>query len=291
MSTVEITSLHANKIVQEFKKYYDKARSSPSGEFKSYIVKADQSDRIERLKRLLDRNGIDWSYANMANFSGFNYFTIKNENFKTGTGDIVINSNQSHSNLISVLFERNSRLSDSVTYDITAWSVPYAYGLSTYGLNQYVTNTTTVLLSTPNAILPSTPAYAYAVKWNGLHSARFLSALINKGIKVRYAEYPFYSKGKSFDKGTLLVTRTSNASHNKALGNIVHEAAQKSGIDYTLIESGFVDKGFDVGSDKVRMIKAPRITLVGGDYVSSLSMGEIWHFLIRKFNILYISYQ
>ena len=39
MATVEITSMHANKVVQEFKKYYDKARSTPGGRLQSICNK------------------------------------------------------------------------------------------------------------------------------------------------------------------------------------------------------------------------------------------------------------
>ncbi|MBC7828401.1 MAG: zinc carboxypeptidase [Chitinophagaceae bacterium] len=278
IATIEITSLNANRVVQEFKKYFDKARSAPAGEYKAYVIKTDEGDKINRLKKLLDRNGIDWAYSNAAGLSGFNYFSSKIENFKAGVGDIVVNANQTHSNLLNVLFERNSRLSDSATYDITAWSIPYVYGLQTYGLDNYVTATSKTdpaLLNDPSS---SRVAYAYAIKWNGLHSARFLSELMKKGIKARYAEQPFYMKGKAFEKGTLLVTRTSNAGYNNILEKLVREAAQIAGIEYTPVETGFVDKGFDVGSDKVRIIKAPKVALIAGENISSLSMGEIWHF-------------
>ena len=88
---------------------------------------------MERLKKLLDRNDIDWAYANSANFSGFNYFNGKVENFKPEASDIVINANQPNSNLVKVLFERNSKISDSATYDITAWSMPLYMACSLTG--------------------------------------------------------------------------------------------------------------------------------------------------------------
>ncbi|MGZ5134481.1 MAG: M14 family metallopeptidase, partial [Flavitalea sp.] len=59
LATIEITSINANKVVQEFKKYFDKAKSSPAGEYKAYIIKSDEGEKIDRLKKLLDRNGID----------------------------------------------------------------------------------------------------------------------------------------------------------------------------------------------------------------------------------------
>ena len=113
LSTIEISSLNAAKLQKEFRKYFNDAVSSPTGEFKSYIIKADGGDRQERLRALMDRNGIDWSYANAGNASGMNYSTGKTESFKIAEGDVVINVNQPKSNFIRVLFERNSKLSDS----------------------------------------------------------------------------------------------------------------------------------------------------------------------------------
>jgi hypothetical protein len=279
MSTVEITSMNAAKVVREFKTYYDKARTSPGGDFKAYILKADEGDRLERLKKLLDRNGIEWSYTNAATYTGFNYANSKQESFKTVGRDIVINANQSNSNLVKVLFERNSKISDSATYDITAWSMPFVFGVSTYGLPAYVTNTTKTApaaITSPTTNTPS--ASAFAINWNGLSSAKVLAGLLKKGVRVRYSETAFTSQGINFDKGTLIVTRTSNSNFAGRLEDMVREAAQAGGQIYHPLQSGFVDKGYDFGSDRIRIINAPKITLLAGDGVSSLGMGEIWHF-------------
>jgi hypothetical protein len=279
MSTIEITSQNAAKVVREFKSYYDKARTSPAGEYKAYVLKADEGDRLERLKKLLDRNGIDWSYTNPATYTGFNYFSAKQESFKTNSNDIVINANQPNSNLVKVLFERSSKISDSATYDITAWSMPFVFGVNAYGLNAFVTATTKsapAAIAKTNANNPT--ASAFAIPWNGLNSAKVLAGLLKQGIKVRYAEQAFVSQGISFEKGTLIVTRTSNSSFGSRLEDIVRDQTQKAAQQYYALQSGFVDKGFDFGSDKVRIIRAPKITLLAGDGVSSLGMGEIWHF-------------
>lgn len=279
MSTIEITSQNAAKVVKEFKAYYDKARTSPPGEYKAYVLKADEGDRLERLKKLLDRNGIDWSYTNPATYTGFNYFSAKQESFKTSNNDIVINANQPNSNLIKVLFERSSKISDSATYDITAWSMPFVFGVNAYGLNAFVTATTkTAPAQSAKTNMSNATASAFAIPWNGLNSAKVLAGLLKLGVKVRYAEQAFVSQGISFEKGTLIVTRTSNSSFGNRLEDIVREQSQKAALQYYALQSGFVDKGFDLGSDKVRIIRAPKITLLAGDGVSSLGMGEIWHF-------------
>ena len=285
MSTIEITSQNAAKVVKEFKTYYDKARSAPAGDYKAYIIKADEGDRLERLKKLLDRNAIDWSYTTAASFTGFNYFTAKSETFKATEKDIVINTNQSNSNLIRVLFERSSKISDSATYDITAWSMPFVFGVNTYGLSAFVTAVTkTPPASTTSTSANSTSATAFVVAWNGLSSAKILATLLKKGVKVRYAEQSFISQGVNFEKGTLIITRTSNNSKSNNLEQLVKDAAQEAGQPYYALRSGFVEKGFDFGSEKVRMIHAPKVTLLAGDGVSSLGMGEIYHFFDAQLN-------
>ena len=56
---------------------------------------------------------------------------------------------------------------------------------------------------------------------------------MNKGVKVRYAEQPFNFRNETFDKGTLLVTRTGNTAYNNNLERIVRETAETVGISFT----------------------------------------------------------
>jgi hypothetical protein len=279
LATIEVSSQNAVRVQKEFRKYFNDAINVPGGEFKSIVIKTDGGDKLQRLRQLLDRNSIEWRYAGAANLSGLNYSTGKTESFKSDASDIVINMNQPKSNLIRVLFERNSKLSDSATYDITAWSMPYAYGVQAYGLTSYIAGTSQAN-STANQVTIQ-PSYAYAVRWNGLQSAKFLGALLQQKIKARYVEQSFTAKGIEFEKGSLLITRAANA-QVQDLHNKVMTAARNSGVDITGIESGFVDKGFDIGSDKVRIINAPKVALLTGSGVGSNAAGEIWHFFEQQ---------
>ncbi len=44
--------------------------------------------------------------------------------------DLVVHTNQPKGKMVKVLFEPNAKLADSLTYDITAWSLPYAHGIN-----------------------------------------------------------------------------------------------------------------------------------------------------------------
>lgn len=275
ISTVEITAQHASRVVKEFRSYFTNVLAKPAGEFKSWVIKNDGTDRVNRLTTLLDNNLVDWSYASNATYSGLNYFTGKSESFKAEPGDIVINLNQPKGNFVKVLFERNSTITDSATYDITAWSMPYVYGLKTYGVANFISTTTKNVPSVKDvAVEPN--AYAYAIKWDGLNSAKFLSAALKKGLKVRFAQQPFQSGNQSFEKGSLLVTKAANA--GKALLKEVEEIAAETKSQFYSIPSGFVERGYDFGSSSVRIINAPKVALLAGENISSLGFGELWHF-------------
>ncbi|MBS1914686.1 MAG: zinc carboxypeptidase [Bacteroidetes bacterium] len=281
MSTIEISSQYSARLIKEFHKYFINAKSTPYGEFKSYIVKNDNDGgRLDAVKTLLNRNVITWQYAANGAYTGMNYETGKQEAFKTETGDIVINCNQSKSNLIKVLFERNSRISDSATYDITAWSVPFVYGVKVYGAPNYINGSNEKPQLKPNDIPDN--AYGYAINWTSFNSAKCLAVLLKKKIKVRYADQPFESGGRKFEKGTMLILKTSNKEKENNLAQIVSEAAKSTNVSVSTITSGFVDKGYDFGSEDVHLIHKPEVALLTGTGVSSSDAGEVWHFFEQQ---------
>ena len=279
MSTIEVSAQNQQRLIREFHQYFNLAKTGLPSEFKSYYIRSDHGSKTEALKSFLERNRIDWGYAETGNLTGYNYFQGRQENFTADRADLVINSNQPKANLIKVLFEKNSKISDSVTYDITAWSVPFVYGLQVYGCNSFLPTRQEKKVE-PAAAASTT--YGYAIPWSGMGSARLLASLLKKGVRVRYAEQAFETKGKKFDRGTLLILKTSNKAMGAELWQTVIESARAAGETLYAISSGFVDKGRDFGSDEVHLIHKPVVALLTGTGVSSSSSGEIWHFFEQQ---------
>ena len=259
----------------------------PAGEFKAWLIKADPyGDRLERMKSLLERNGIGWMPVTSGVFTGIDYETGKQASFQAVAGDIAVNANQPKSDLLRVLFERNSHITDSVTYDITAWSVPFVYGLQAYGLNAYVgssANDAPAASSSParrDSLHPE--EYAYVVRWTGMRSAKFLVELLKKGIRTRFAEQAFQSGGQLYEKGSLIIAPAGNSSLGTGLAAFLAQAAQNTGVTLSPVVSGFVEKGADFGSGRVHLIHRPRVALLTGEGVNSQSAGEVWHFFEQE---------
>ncbi len=284
MSTIEVASQQADKIIREYTQYFEAAQKAPQGGYKSYVVKAGgNTEKLNTLAELLRKNNIAFGFgANTGSASGFNYFTGKTETFTIDKEDLVINAYQPHSNMLRVLFEPVSHLTDSITYDITAWALPYAYGLTSYAVKLPLTPAADAPAARNNTPLSTQQPYAYLAKWNSVRDVKFLSALLQNDIKVRFTETPFTAGGKDFPAGTLIITRSGNTAKGDQFDRFITMQANHFKISLEAVATGFVDKGMDFGSDKIRFIRKPEVTLLAGRGISSLGMGEIWHFFEQQ---------
>ena len=283
LSTVESASQNAEKALTEFKSYFSSSRTNPPGEYKSYIIKGENPEKLKTLAILLQRNGIQFGYGSVKGGQGLNYFTGKTESFKVDKNDMVISAFQPKSVLLKVLFEPITFVSDSATYDITAWSLPYAYGLQSFASRDALKpEYTSISSSTVNNEM-SNPV-AFIANWNSLADVKFLAELLKNNIRVRYSEIPFETGGKRFNAGSLIIARTGNDNLKGGFERTVIELAKRSEITLQAIPSAFVDKGADLGSDKIRYIKRPKVVVVSGESTSSLSFGEVWHFFEQQIN-------
>jgi hypothetical protein len=283
LSTVEITSQNATRVVDEFEKYFRDNQSNPPGSYKTYVIRSDNNpDKINRIAALLDAHAIRYGHPAAGKASrGFDYSTQSVQNFSLSAEDIVINTFQPKSRLITTLFEPQSRLSDSVTYDITAWNLMYAYGLKAYALNERINPAKPYQpKATVNTPVQGRP-YAYVFRYQGLADVEFLCRLLNAGVKVRASSVPFKIGTESFDAGTLVVTRRNNESLIDFDG-LVQRLANEKGRKWFASPTGFVDAGRDFGSSEVAYLKAPRIAVLAGEQTSSLSAGATWHFFEQQ---------
>ena len=282
LSTIEISSQNAARLIREFHKFFNDAVTTGVGDYKSYVIKntPGNEERVKALLQLLDRNNIVYSTAKASAANGYNYNSRRNENFFIDANDILISSLQPKSTLVKVLFEPNSKLVDSVTYDITAWSLPYVNGLNVYATKQSIPSAGAWTMPEKNAD-NATSNYGYALQWKGMLTAKTVAQLLKNGIKLRYVEEPFELNGNKFDRGSILILKTSN---NSMAWDVVRKICNENNTALYPISTGFVDKGFDFGSSKVHFIKAPRVALVTGQGVGSNSAGEIWFLFEQQLN-------
>ena len=271
LSTVEISSKNAEKLNTEFKKFFD----NKDLEYKSFVLTNDNQDKTNRLKNLLDTHEIKYEYATNGSVKGYNYNTQSEEKSNTSDGDLVVHTNQPKGKMVEVLFEPKAKLVDSLTYDITAWSIPYAHGFETIASKTKV-NSSKKSSTKNNLNTIDNDAYAYISKWNSIEDAAFLGDLLQQNIAPRYAGKPFSLEGKSYDRGTLIILRNDN--RTAEFDEKLIEIANKHERNVQPVATGFVDTGLDFGSYSVKPIKKQKVALLSGEETSSLNFGEVWHF-------------
>lgn len=276
LSTVEIASKNAEKLNAEFKKFF----ANKNVKYKSYVMRGS-SDKIEGLKTLLDQHEITYGAAISGKISGYHYKDKKNGMLNTTSKDLVVSTDQPKGQMVQVLFEPTTKLADSVTYDITAWSLPYAYGLDAIASSNLVG--TTVVGKTPELNTIDTNAVAYVLKWDHMKDAEFLADLLKQNIKIRFTEKPLTTKNpeQSFGRGALIIIRGDNKQVEN-FDEIIVTAANKFKRKAVPVSSGFSKSGPDFGSPDVKLVNKHNIALLSGNYTSSLGYGEVWHFFEQQ---------
>lgn len=281
LSTIEIASKNSDRLLSEFGKFFG---DNSSLKYKSFILKHDgNDDKFNSLKSWLDTQGIEYGTAsNVKGLKGYDYSSGSSSSFSISSKDLVISTNQPKATLAHILMEPKTTLVDSVTYDITAWGVPYAYGIQAYATEQIIS----VQAENPTSFESSTApekAYAFISKWNSMDDARFLAELLKNDIKVRFTEKPMNYKGQIFDRGSLIIAKRDNKSV-KEFEKAITDLANENERTLSAVGTGFMDGGPDIGSSDIKYLEKPAIALIGGDGTSSLAFGATWHFMEQELN-------
>lgn len=281
ISTIEIAATHSQKLLTEFRKFFEQSLS-PTGQYKSYVVKGENIAKLKALADLLNKNKIAYAFGAEKTLSGYNYETQKVEKFKIERNDMVVNLSQRQGVLANILFEPQTLVSDSNTYDITAWALPYVYGLNAYAIKESIKGEYTFIAEHKVAhIIPEKP-YAWVLPWGDALAAKTLIALQQSGVKVRVAEEEFTANGKTYLSGTLLVYSLDNSKRIANLSELMEGLSKRHKVNFNVLTSGYVEKGKDLGSNIYRLLSPPKVAVLSGAQVSSLALGEVWHFFEQE---------
>jgi len=273
LSTVEISSQNAEQLNTEFKKFFNNSALK----YKSYVLQGE-ADNIDALKSLLDRHEISYGKAPNKKISGFKYSTNGSGSINASSNDLVISTDQPKGKMIKALFEPDAMLSDSLTYDITAWSLPHAYGLNAVASTSLVSATS---IAQKAAVPALENAYGYVGNWNSMKDAKFLAALLNKKIKVRFNHKPFSQNGHTFNRGSLIILKRDNKDISNFTGTLSAIAIEKD-QPLIAIHTGFSDTHPDMGSSSISLIKNQKVAMLSGEGTSTLNYGALWHFFEQQ---------
>lgn len=181
-------------------------------------------------------------------------------------------------------------------FDVTAWSLPLAYGVEAWSVDgrdaeglaeaavpteEPATEPTTA--ETVAGPSPMTALGASRIGWRippqGLAGHRLTAALLAEGVKLRLATGPVSGDlyGADYEptgKGSLLVPREGN---DAGVADVLARLLVTTGLRAEPVASGLEADERNPGSGAFTRVTPPKIGLVAGDGVSATSHGALWH--------------
>ena len=249
---------------------------------KGYLFADNQDLPGRELLHVLLRNGIivkkvrENLLVNGQTFTAHNTFWVPCE--------------QAQYRLIRAIFERPTAFRDSIFYDISAWTLPDAFGVVWAPMlikdfnPRWVDPLGRLVLSIPYALTVYTkPAPAYVLHAEGYELPQVLASLQSAGLRVKVATKPFEVEDQHFAAGSLLIPAENQPLDATALLNKLNEYALKLRI-YP-IYSGQVSSGPEFGSESFRPLRLPKVLMLTGPGVNAESAGEIWHLLDTRYGL------
>ena len=218
-------------------------------------------------------------------------YTMDGKSFKAGSA-YVIPTNQKQFKIIKTVFEKTFEYKDSLFYDVTAWTMPLAFGLpyaevKTLGSLTGSRLTKVPVVAASQSLVPG--AYAYAFKWNEFYTPKLLYRLQSKGIIAKVATKPFRTmvngKEESFGYGSIVVHSGMQAVQGAILSKLIEECARETGVDVYALPSGLARGGVDIGSSSFVVLRKPEVMMFGGVGTTAQDVGEIWHLLDTRFHV------
>lgn len=187
--------------------------------------------------------------------------------------------------LIKSIFSERKRFNDNTFYDVSNWNLPLAFNIEYANVEKGLFRRTPLTDTLPSSavtpeVLPQ-DAYAYAFSWSNYHAPKLLQSLLSKGVEVRVAGKAFVAKTPrgdiSFSAGSVVIPMA--LSQPDDLQRLLADASSKLNVKVWPITSGLTGQGIDLGSRHMRVVKQPKVLLVGGSGTSQYEVGEAWHYL------------
>lgn len=239
------------------------------------------ADRLHALLRELSDQGIRFSVAEEA----FRADATAHEGFDGRSsfpeGTVRVPARQPRGRLALTLLRSETVLDATYSYDVSAWSRPYAYGVEAHAADASELDdadwTEPAGMDHPAATAPSGGSYGYLVgpgfgAWPGLVD------FLEDGGRGRVLPDTFRVDGTLHPAGTVFLPRALNEDLDRRLA----DAGLTGAVPVT---SGLTETGPDLGSGSTGHLELPHVAVVGGPGTSQYSFGAHRFFLDHRLGL------
>ncbi len=189
---------------------------------------------------------------------------------------------QKKSRLIKAIFDTNTKFEDSLFYDVSAWTFPYAFNLNYEFIKEELKTNNSI--NKPVGKVSNYSNYGYLIKPHDYHIPTLINYIQENGIRIKSSSKQFKINDDHFDYGTLLIPVVGQSQSSDKIFETLSAISNKTGIDVHGLNGGYEDNvGF--GSGSFTTIKKPKVGLIVGSGVRAYDAGEIWHLFDTRYKI------
>ena len=268
----------------EYQRDFFKRASDRAAAFgtKAYVF-GDKNDRAKTFEfaTMLKRHQIEINELP----EGWN-----DKDFEKGSA-FLVSLNQPQHSLIRGIFDKTLEYKDSLFYDITAWTMPLAFGLP-YKEITAATNLGAKVESlnfTKGEIAGGRSNYAYLLDWDELYAPAAVNEMLTAGLVVKVATNSFEitvaGTNKKFDYGTIMIPVNVQKDNAETVASKINALAEKYRLKIYAVTTGNVNAGSDLGSNLFQAVTKPNVAMIVGPGVNATDAGEAWHMLDQRMNI------
>ena len=218
--------------------------------------------------------------------------SVSGRRFEPGQA-LLIPAAQPQARLIDAMLSSHTTFSDSLFYDVSAWTLPYAFDVDVRPVDRSGLPVGREW-SAPGQIEQGNPAIdpepvAFLAQWDGLASARFLSLLHETGLRVRLMTRSFTARTgdnvEEYPAGVLVIPARQEGISSDSTRLVVTESARRAGIEVRSTASALTPDGPDLGGSSSDVLSPPAVALLTGPGTSSNRTGETWEFLSAQLGL------
>ncbi|MCZ6818496.1 MAG: M14 family zinc carboxypeptidase [Calditrichaeota bacterium] len=313
ITTIKSAADNRQEMLQDYYAFFNSGMEEAKNEPIKQVALVPGADagRLADLVELLLRHKIE-VYAAEENFSinrAHHYVSKKVNNKSFPAGTFLVPYSQPQKRLAKALLEADANMEEVFLkearknyeyneslgknapkerlgfYDVTAWSLPLAYGVEAYGLEKAFAGRMRKLQERPTVQsgvqLTNGPAtYAYAFDYNTNAGAKLLAQLLKEDFKVAISRKTFTVDGTDFARGTVIARVARNAA---SLHGRITELAKSCEVPVIPLNSAWTDKGVMLGSNNLINLKKPKIAVITEEPARQTSYGAIWYLLEKQY--------
>jgi len=300
MADLRTAAENREKLLSSYSRFRQRALANKEQTLgNAFIVDPSQNpERVDQLIETMILQGIEVGKAE----SEFNASGLYNERGdqpakKFPTGTYIIDLSQPSRYLAQVLLDYDIRIPNdflmeerrsiekgwgSRMYDVTAWSMPLAYGLESYiskGDPGVKTSAVTKIEKNPGSMPGEVSQFGYMIDYKSDAATCFLADAFGYGLQMRITRKPLTVDGHSFSRGSILFVANDNPD---SLRQVLGELSSRYGVEVLGINTALSTAGPDLGGGELRLLTEPRIAVLSGSPVSVSNYGSLWHMLDRE---------